>query len=285
LEISVRLNGANTTITTTFDNRPLFEWAGLIASLSGGGGYWPTPPDILAIGANNEGWTVSEVKVKRLGEAVSPDQPAGKSSTSVASSISNRPPPGTSPEVEDWQDLMTGFTAAAVKKSGGGWEKRGSTLHSPANSPGKGLLSLPGTFSDSSYQVHVRLRQELPKAFFYVSFPVGDRMGAFIFDWENKITGLIEVDGKGADRAPGSLNGKQVKDSKPHNLELTVRLNGANATISVLLDKRPFYEWNGAITAVGPSWLPAAPLGTIGIGTNTDDWQVSDLKVRRLGAK
>ena len=39
----------------------------------------------------------------------------------------------------------------------------------------------------------------------------------------------------------GAVLGKQVNDSEPHDLEVTVRLDGANANVTATLDTRSLY--------------------------------------------
>jgi len=68
LEVTVRLDGKNGTITTTLDSAPLYEWAGPVADLSQAKGWKGSPPGSIAVGASSEGWEVSEVKVKRIEE-------------------------------------------------------------------------------------------------------------------------------------------------------------------------------------------------------------------------
>jgi hypothetical protein len=62
----VRLDGANATITTTLDGKPLYEWTGPTAALSQSKPWATTEPGALALGTYSGGWAVSEVKLKRL---------------------------------------------------------------------------------------------------------------------------------------------------------------------------------------------------------------------------
>ena len=221
LEVTVRLDGANVKISSTLDSRRLHEWAGPIASLSMIGDWAGNPPGNLARGSVADDWVVSEVKVKRLEAAASPDPQAGRP---PARATPARPAPGLSPAVEVWTDLLAGLTAAVVKKTGHGWEKKGSTLHSPAAPTA--VLPLPGAFSGTSYQVRLRVRQETAIETFVVSLPVGDRMAAFVLDgWGGPTTSLLAVNGRGGSDVPGALVGRQMKDLKPHDLEVSVRLD------------------------------------------------------------
>ena len=69
---------------------------------------------------------------------------------------------------------------------------------------------------------------------------------------------------------PGALRGKQVKDSEPHDLEVSVRLAGANATITTMLDGQPLYEWTGPTSALSldPGWNTTTP-GSLALGKPT----------------
>ncbi len=75
-----------------------------------------------------------------------------------------------------------------------------------------------------------------------------------------------------------------MKDSEPHDLEVTVRLEGANATITITLDGQPLYTWAGPVSSLNqhPSWK--TPPGTLALGTFAADWVVSEVKVKRLDA-
>jgi hypothetical protein len=66
LEITVRLNGQNTNISTMLDGRPQYQWTGPIAALSQYSPWATTPPGSLALGTNTARWVVSEVMAKRL---------------------------------------------------------------------------------------------------------------------------------------------------------------------------------------------------------------------------
>ena len=68
LEVTVRLDGVNVTITTTLDNKPLYTWTGPAAALSQMKGWATTEPGSLALGTYAGGWAVSEVKPLRSTE-------------------------------------------------------------------------------------------------------------------------------------------------------------------------------------------------------------------------
>ena len=102
------------------------------------------------------------------------------------------------------------------------------------------MLPLPGNWSDTSYRVRLGLRQLAGRHGFHLMIPVGDRITGFEVDsWEGKFTGLCGVKGKRANELPGAVAGRaKFKDSEPHELEVSVRLEGANAKISALLDTK-----------------------------------------------
>ena len=103
--------------------------------------------------------------------------------------------------------------------------------------------------SGTSYHLRVQLRQ-LGKHGFHVVLPVGDRMTGFDLDgFGGKYTGTNVANGKQGKDLPGVVERKQVNDSEPHDLEVTVRLDGANATITTTLDTRTLYEWTGPTAA------------------------------------
>lgn len=144
--------------------------------------------------------------------------------------------------------------------------------------------------SGTSYTVRMKLRQLPAKNVFHVVLPVADRMCGF--DFEGRLigaicTGLIQVDGKYGKDLPGVVVGKQVNDTEPHDLEVTVRLDGANATITATLDGNPLYEWTGPTATLSqhPSWAAAtAEPGALALGTYAGGWAVSEVKLKRLDA-
>ncbi len=189
-----------------------------------------------------------------------------------------------SPSAADgWEYLRTPLTPDVLKKIGGGWSLEGEALRSPNYLFGRLPL---GTFAGASYQVRVNLRQLVAKDGFSLLLPVGDRSVAFALDGlpaEGYFTGLNQVDGKRGKQLPGSVLGRQVKDSGPHELDVTVRLDGANATISSTFDARPLYEWTGPIVALSHRWPELHwPADTLALLTFANDWLVLEVKVKRL---
>lgn len=98
-------------------------------------------------------------------------------------------------------------------------------------------------------------------------------------------TGLILVNGKYGKDLPGVVEGKQMNDTELHELEVTVRIDGANATITTTLDTRPLYEWTGPTAALShhKAWATTEP-GALALGTVASGWAVSEVKVKRLEA-
>jgi WD40 repeat protein len=65
LEVIVRLKGANVTISSTLDTRPLYTWTGPATALKQTRSWATTPHGELALGSFRLGWVVSAVKLKR----------------------------------------------------------------------------------------------------------------------------------------------------------------------------------------------------------------------------
>ena len=80
-----------------------------------------------------------------------------------------------------------------------------------------------------------------------------------------------------------ALQGKQVKDSEQHDLEVTVHLYETSAKITTTLDGQPLYEWAGPIAALSQnsSWATTPP-GGFALGTMAADWVVYEVKAKRL---
>ena len=192
--------------------------------------------------------------------------------------------PGAAKPAAGWEDLLASLTPAIVDQNGNGWRMDNGALFSPIKR--FATLPLPGNLSGTSYQVRVKLRQLTAKEVFHVILPVADRMVGFDLDGSaGNWTGLVHVDGKWGKNLPGALAGKQVKDSDQHDLEVTVRLNGANATITVTLDDQPLYEWTGPTAALSRHSLWKTAPGSLALGTMAADWVVYEVKVKRLDAK
>jgi len=185
-------------------------------------------------------------------------------------------------DADGWEDLLAQLTPDQVAKSGHGWSLNDGELFSPNTQ--WATLPLPGDLSGTSYQVRVKLREVSAKDVFHIVVPVADRMCGFELDgFGGKFTGLMQVNGKGGKDAPGVVEGKQIKDSEPHDLEVSVRLGGVNATISTTLDSRPLYAWAGPIAALSQNtaWATTEP-GFLALGTHAGGWAVSEVKVKRL---
>ncbi len=190
--------------------------------------------------------------------------------------------PAAPAETGGWEDLLAPLTPDLVAQTGHGWRMEGGAFFSPTEH--FATLPLPGNFAATSYQVRVKLRQLTAKDVFHVVLPVGDRMTGFELDgFAGKYTGLNRVNGKQGKDLPGVVEGKQVKDSEQHDLEVIVHLYGASAKITTTLDGQPLYEWAGLITALSQvtSWATTSP-GGFALGTITADWVVYEVKAKRL---
>jgi WD40 repeat protein len=210
--------------------------------------------------------------------------------------LPNRPaaPPPEKPkaalpkDAEGWEDLLAALTPAEVEKTGHGWRLKDGELFSP-DTTGHATLPLPGEVTGTSYRVRMRLRQLAAKQVFHLVLPVADRMCGFDFEGRAPgggiYTGLGLVNGKYGKNLPGIVVGKQVNDTDRHDLEVTVHLDGANATITTTLDGKPLYEWTGPTAALSQAkaWA-TTDLGALALGTYAGGWVVSEVKVRRLEA-
>jgi serine/threonine protein kinase/WD40 repeat protein len=197
------------------------------------------------------------------------------------------PTSNSTSNTEGWEDLLGQLKPANVTPANTGWRMDNGVLFS-SGTP-KLILPLPGDFSAASYQLRVRLRRLIPKDFFYLALPVGDRKVGFVLDGTPQVgfcTALSQVDGKYGLASPGAVQGLQVRDSEQHDLEVTVRLDGANATITATLDSQPLYSWTGPITSLSqfPGSAPTPP-GALAIRASQPDWVVYEVKVKRLDAK
>ena len=193
----------------------------------------------------------------------------------------NTPP---APAADGWEDLLANLTPEIVAQTGHGWSLKDGELFSPRTN--WATLPLPGEMSGTSYRVRMKLRQ-LAENVFHVVLPVADRMCGFELeggrDSGSSYTGLIKVNGKWGKDLPGAVEGKQVKDTEPHELEVTVRLDGAKATITATLDTRPLYAWTGPTADLSQlkNWATTEP-GALALGTFAGGWAVSEVKVKRL---
>jgi serine/threonine protein kinase/WD40 repeat protein len=187
------------------------------------------------------------------------------------------------PAAGDWEDVLAGLTPELVKQTGDGWRMDNGVLFSPARR--NAVLPLPVSLSDTSYLMHMKLRQISAKNFFYLALPVANRMVGFVLDANTPAghsSGLSLVDGREWKDLPEAVHGKQVKDADQHDLEVAVSLNAPNATITVSLDTEILYRWTGRTDALSQheDWKP--PFGSLALGNYSADWVVSALKVKRL---
>lgn len=203
-----------------------------------------------------------------------------------AALLPKKPKPVLPEDAVGWEDLLASFTPAAVEKTGHGWSLKDGELFSPDTQ--NAVVPLLGDFSGTSYRLRLKLRQLPALNVFHIVLPVSDRMCGFYLETRPDgviCTGLGVVNGKAGKEMPGVVKGKQINDTEPHELEVTVRLAGENATITTTLDTRPLYEWTGPTIALSQSkpWATTEP-GALALGTYAGGWAVSEVKVKRLEA-
>ncbi len=239
------------------------------------------PPDHLAFSATGKRLVAKTIADNQIRIWQLEDEAPRTSSTAKTPSSPN----ASTVKPGDWEDLLAPLTPAMVERTGNGWRMDNGVLFSPA--AGFATLPLPGDLSGASYQVRVKLRRLSEKLLFHLQLPVADRLVGFQLDAFPNLgnyTGLNLVQGKGVVNAPGSARGKQVRDSEQHELEVTVRLDGSNTTITATLDTQPLYRWTGPAADLSPDPRWATPPGSLALGTHTADWVVYELKVKRLDA-
>jgi hypothetical protein len=232
------------------------------------------------------------VKLKRLeAGGLNPEpKPAAPKAISSASSSPAAPsaekPKSLPPKDADgWEDLLTPLKTADIPKSGHEWNLKDGKLARPDSKQ----VTFPMTCQVSriSYQVRAKLRQLDNTSFLHLILPVADRMCGFEIEGGRNLggiyTGLMKVNGKVGKDIPGVVEGELINDTALHDLEVTVRLNGENATITAMLDGKPLYEWTGPTSALSlyPNWASSEP-GTIAFGTYAGGWAVSEVKLKRL---
>ncbi|MDF1755990.1 MAG: WD40 repeat domain-containing protein, partial [Verrucomicrobiales bacterium] len=192
------------------------------------------------------------------------------------------------PDGDGWIDLLAALTPESVEETGEGWRFEKGELYSPTKR--FATLPLPGELSGISYQVQLKLRRLRGDGFFHMVLPVGDRMTGFEMDGGSPgrgiATSLIRVNGKWGKDLPGFVNGRQINDTVPHDLEVTVRLDGINASVAVTLDAKPLYQWTGPTDVLSQAevWAQATKPAFLALGTNNPSWVVSEVKVKRLDA-
>jgi serine/threonine protein kinase/WD40 repeat protein len=183
---------------------------------------------------------------------------------------------------EGWEDHLAALTPVEVEKTSHGWNLQNGEFISPDTK--WATLPLLGDFSNTSYRLRVKLRRTGDWQSFTLLLPIGARKCGFVLDGSSaKYTGLLMVNGKTGENIPGVTEGKQVNDREPHDLEVTVRLEGTNTTITATLDSRPLYQWTGPTAALTQDggWA-TIDRGALGLGTYSGGWIVSELKVKRL---
>jgi hypothetical protein len=245
------------------------------------------PPDHLAFSTTGKRLVSKTATDNQIRIWVMGDQPStsqrnlGTNNVAKTSSAPSAPTTNSG----EWEDLLAPLTPGVVEQTGKGWRLDNGVLFSSAKR--WATLPLTGNLNGKSYQVRVKLRQLAPTNGIHLNLPVGDHTVGFDLDGDSgRWTGLTLVDGKWGSALPGSLPGKQLKDSEQHSLEVTVRLDGAKARITTTLDGRPLYEWTGPTTALSQhtAWA-TTEIGTLALGTMANDWVVYEVKVKRLDVK
>jgi hypothetical protein len=186
----------------------------------------------------------------------------------------------------DWTDLLAPLTTASVMQLQNGWIIQNGALQKPWYS-GALLFTqvkLGGNLAGQSYQLRLKLRRSSLRETLAIHLPMADRMMRFELDGNY---------GKQSDLGPFSKNaaapvpflGGLVKDTAKHELEITARLNGANAQVIVTLDGQPVCEWRGPLTDIDSNPRLAtvrSPYpGSIAVSARAG-WAVLEAKVRRI---
>jgi WD40 repeat protein len=186
------------------------------------------------------------------------------------------------PDAEGWLNLLAPLTPDVMALLDSSWVINGDRMMARQRS----LFPLPGMFSGTGYEVHLKVQRRKVNDYLMVALPVGDRMAGFMIDALPKdgyVTGLELVDGKKAKQVPGSIHGLLWKEQELHDLQISVKLAGANANIACALDGKQFYSWSGPVDKLSMEPNRPQPLsGAIGIEAGAPGWQVLAIKVKRL---
>jgi len=186
---------------------------------------------------------------------------------------------------DGWEDLLGPLKRDEVAKDGHGWSlNSGALVSSPFTA---GVVALPGKFAGTSYELRLKLRALTDHTTFHIVLPVGDQTTGFDLDatdHEEFYTGLDLAKGKWGKELPGVLKGRQVQDSEKHDLTVKVQLDDAKATISSELDGQPLYTWTGPVAYLrqAPYWTKI-PDGVLGLGSNSADWVIYEVKAKGGG--
>lgn len=198
-----------------------------------------------------------------------------------ANTSAQRPPILLGGDEDIWADLLFTLTPELVEQTGHGWRMDRGRLHSARAV--YGVVPMPGRYTNASYQAFFKIQQTSIDQGLPIVLPVGERMTGIDLDtWSGKYTGLVVVDIKEIKDLPGVVNGKQITDTNIHELEVTVQLADANATINVSLDNSPLYKWTGQYASLSQHSAWATEPRVIGLGALTPNWAIHEVKVRRL---
>jgi formylglycine-generating enzyme required for sulfatase activity/predicted Ser/Thr protein kinase len=277
LELAVRTVGGSATVLAWLDRRPFYQWTGPVATLpeAASGGRADTISLQASLKDHGGGWFLSEAKLN-------PQAPAPDEWQKLLASFKPAAKPAPVAVPGQWEDLLAGFTPEVLAKTGNGWYREGSGLRGPK--AGFRTLQLPGDFAGATYHVRVKLRRVAGDDVFHVVLPVGDRVTAFELDGnKGTCTAVQRVDGKIDRNAPGAVEGRQIKDGERHELEVNVRLRGANVTITSLLDSKPLHLWAGPIASLShnPRFVPD-DAGRIALAAAGDEWLVLEARAMRV---
>lgn len=208
-----------------------------------------------------------------------------RQASSEAALLPRRTIPPVKKDADGWEHLLSGLTPEMVAETGNGW-----TLNEGVMLSSNKVVAqpLPGDFAATSYQVRMKLRQ-VGKVWqtLFLALPVGDGTVGFDLDGWPQLgyrTGISKVEGKVVPDRPGALEGRQINDQEPHDLEATVLLAGPKVTITFKLDAREIYQWTGPASALSLDyvWMAKIPPGKLCLGALSPNWSVWDIKVKRL---
>jgi hypothetical protein len=130
----------------------------------------------------------------------------------------------------------------------GNWALDGRGLSADARSPAK--LKLPLKLANCSYDLQVEFQSEADPHNVNVMLPVGDRSVLVVGDGyvdAGCVSNFALVRGKDPLHLPGSVRGPMLFANTRYKYDISVRLQGGRAKLSLALNDKPMFGYDGPV--------------------------------------
>jgi hypothetical protein len=149
--------------------------------------------------------------------------------------------------VGQWADVL-GQIDLKKHRLAGDWQfKSGKLLAAPAGNAAAGLI-VP-VAPRGSYELEIQFTRLAGEGMIGVILPAGARRAMAVLDCQPGVHGLDMIQGRRADNNDSTTRGA-LNNGRQYTLEISVGVDGSDASITVNLDNRPLFFYRGPADAL-----------------------------------